>query len=619
MTPRNFSPPPPRIAAWRRYLFCAAVMLMFALPLAGGPMRAAVFAEEAAQESENIHRYRRDIAAHRGDISDAAGMPLAASVDVYEVRADMSVLNGDKDRAGRLKEAAPEIAKILEIDSDEMMRRINRGGRAVLLKRVLSPAAAIRLSELREIHGLRGLRIDYRSKRYYPQKEYAASVVGRIDHESRGVAGVELARHGELQPVAGRAAGVRARTGRRIGIAASRPAQDGADVTLALDSRLQFFAYRALQDAVLRHAASAGGVAVMDLRSGEIVALASYPEINPNNVRGGEHVKNRALSDQVEPGSLAKPFIVALALESGLAREDEIFSAGPLRVGGVMLHDEHIDGPVDLAGVLQKSSNIGAASLAGRIGRGAVWDLYRRLGFGGGKVLDMPGEAPGRLRPHEGWRDSELATHGYGYGFSVSLLQMLAAYSVFADGMRISPRLEKGTGSPEAERVLRPSTARRIRAMLEGAVQEDGTGAAAAVPGYRVAGKTGTARKYDLEAGGYGSEHRAFFVGLAPASRPRYAAAVMIDEPTRNGYGGGAVAAPAFSEIMRRALRLNAIAPDAPEALESGAVFYGGPGGEDKRSDPPAHEEPAPVPRVRNPRNFASAGGGAGAPAREDV
>ncbi|MBE8159048.1 MAG: penicillin-binding protein 2, partial [Betaproteobacteria bacterium] len=234
----------------------------------------------------------------------------------------------------------------------------------------------------------------------------------------------------------------------------------------------------------------------------------------------------------------------------------------PQRIGGVIVRDEHIHAPVDLTGILQKSSNIGAAMLAWRLGKKAVWDFYRRLELGGGKVLRMPGEASGKLRPHKTWSDSGLATHAYGYGFSTTLLQMVAGYSVFAaDGERVAPRLKKTDAAPYRSRVLDAQTARRVRAMLETVVEPGGTATAAAIGGYRIAGKTGTAKK--LENGVYQTgKYRAFFVGMAPASSPRYIAAVMIDEPSKNGYGGGATAAPVFREIMRRTLRLNAVPPD---------------------------------------------------------
>ncbi|MGI9306635.1 MAG: peptidoglycan D,D-transpeptidase FtsI family protein [Gammaproteobacteria bacterium] len=564
MTPRNFSPAPPHLAAWRKYAFFGCIILLFFGIVCGGMMRVWHFAGLAKEEARVRHIYKKEIFAHRGDIVDAAGLPLAASADVYDVRADMVELagNGAKRRA-RLQKLIPELAEILNISPEVLAEKLSGGGRAVLLKKSLSPARARRLAEFRSRHEIRGLRAEYHSKRYYPQKEYAASVVGYTNLGGTGKSGAEFAYHNALHEENGDNRGMRARTGRRIVSAESRPPKDGENITLSIDSRLQFYAYEALREAAARHNARAGAAAVMDSRTGEILALASYPGFNPNNISRGDSDKNRALTDSVEPGSLAKPFIVALALKHGAARPGEIFPAHlPRKMGGVLVRDEHIREPVNLAGVLQKSSNIGAAMLARRLGAEKVWDLYRRLEFGGGKVLGMPGEASGTLRPHKEWRESGLVTHAYGYGFSATLLQILAGYSVFAaDGARVSPRLKKTELPPYRDRVLPAETARRVRVMMEAVTRPGGTATAAAIGGYRIAGKTGTAKK--TENGKYGSgKYRAFFVGIAPASAPRYIAAVMIDEPRQNGYTGGATAAPVFHEIMRRALRLNAVPPD---------------------------------------------------------
>ena len=564
MTPRYFKPSPPRLSAGRKSLLFVFLILMFAALVAGAPLRIWHFSAAAAEEAKLRHGYRRQLFAHRGDIVDAFGVLLAQSTDVYEVRADMQLLAGNAQRRAQLQKLLPEMSAILAVSPEVLRKKLSGNGRAVLLHKKLPPASAYRLRELREKHGLYGLRLDYKSERYYPQREYAASVVGYTDYRDIGQIGVEFAQHARLQPEHGERRGIRERTGARIYSTLSRPPRDGGKITLSIDSRLQFYAYETLQNAVMRHDARAGAVAVMEVESGDILALASYPGFNPNNIRAGASEKNRTFSDAMEPGSLAKPFIIALALREGVVRPGEMFPADkPQRIGGVWLDDKHIDEPVSLPQVLQKSSNIGAAILAERIERKPIWEMYRRLGFGK-KVLQMPGESAGVLRDYAVWRDSELITHSYGYGFSATLLQMLASYSVFAaDGMRVSPRLEKSRLPPFRERVLDAAVARRVRTMMEGVVDEDGTAFAAKVYGYRVAGKTGTAVKIS-ENGGYGDDYRAFFIGIAPASRPRHIVAVMIDEPRRNGTGGGAVAAPVFREVMRRALRLYAVSPDAP-------------------------------------------------------
>ena len=562
MTPRYFFPPPPLLPQGRKYVLLAGVLLLFAA-MTAGPARVEQFREAALREADIRQGYKKRLFAHRGAIVDSAGRPLAVSVDVYDVRADMAVLAGDKKKRARLQKLVPEIAEILGVSPETLARKFEGGGRAVLLKKSLPPARARRLAEFRARHKLDGLRSDYDSKRYYPQKEYAASVVGYTDYEDVGRSGIELVHHEVLREENGGVRGVRARTGVRIAGGDLRPPRDGKDITLSIDSRLQFYAYEALREAAARHGARGGAAVVMEVQTGEILAMASYPGFNPNNIGAGAHEKNHALTDSVEPGSLTKPFIVALAIEQKKTRPGEMFPADkPLSMGGKTVRDSHIREPVDLTGVLQKSSNVGAAVLAGRLGKKAVWELYKRLEFGGKKVLGMPGEATGRLNSYKTWGASGLATHSYGYGFSTTLLQMLAGYSVFAaDGERVAPRLGGSAVPPFRARVFSASAARRVRAMMETAAMPGGTAAAAAVDGYRVAGKTGTALK--AENGGYAEDkYRAFFVGMAPASSPRYIAAVMIDEPSKNGYGGGAAAAPVFREVMRRALRLNAVPPD---------------------------------------------------------
>ena len=562
MTPRNFSLSPLPLSAWRRHVFCACAMLLFVILVTGALWRPGMFAESARREAALRHHYTNDLFAHRGDIVDAAGVPLAVSADVYDIRADMVALTGKQHRRERLAELTPQLAQVMGISVRQLQEKFASGGRSILLKKSLPPARAQILQRM----NLFGLRIEYNSKRYYPQKEYAASVVGYTNYRDEGLAGIELARHAQLRPVDGRGGGTRARAGWRLNNTVFQPPRNGNNITLSLDSRLQFYAVEELQKAMARHRAIGGAAAVMDARTGDILAMASLPGFNPNNIRSGFDEKNKALADAVEPGSLAKPFVVALALQTGVANRRELFPTGKSAVvGGVRLDEERIKESLNMAGILKKSSNIGAALLAHRIGKERLWSAYRLLGFGTGKVLGMPGEVGGVLRPATQWRQSGLTTHAYGYGFAVTLMQLLSGYSVFAnDGMQVMPRLEKRI-PPARRRVFAPTPARQVRAMLEGVVTAGGTATRAAIAGYRVAGKTGTAIKQANGAYQPGT-YRAFFIGMAPASQPRYIAVVMIDEPRSNGYGGGAVAAPVFREIMRRVLLLNAVAPDAPLA-----------------------------------------------------
>ncbi|MGU9951238.1 MAG: peptidoglycan D,D-transpeptidase FtsI family protein [Gammaproteobacteria bacterium WSBS_2016_MAG_OTU1] len=560
MIPRNFQAPPPQLSVKRRRFCFVVIISLFVILAVGGPIRIAAFEETAQKEAALRHQYKRDLFAHRGDIVDANGQPLAISTDVYDVRADMAVLAKTPDLRDKLTKLTPDLAAILDISPEVLEQKFSNGGRAMLLKKSLPPSQAQELQQFSRKHGLYGLLIDYNSKRYYPQREYAASVVGYTNYDDVGRAGIEFVRHAKLSAEDGEDTGIRARTGGRLGGGLFRPSRNGDNITLSIDSRLQFYAYEALEQAMERHDARAASAAVMDARTGDILALASVPGFNPNNIRPQTNEKNHALTDAVEPGSLAKPFIIALAVQNNFD-ENEIFPTDkPMRVGGVNLHDTHIRESLNMKGILRKSSNIGAALLAHRLGGKKIWELYRRLEFGASKSLNMPGESAGRLTSYKKWRKSDLTTHAYGYGFSATLMQLLAAYSVFAsDGLLIAPRLEANS-APWRRRVLPKYVARRVRSMLESVTEEGGTATRAAILGYKVAGKTGTAKKQ--KNGSYEDIYRAFFVGMAPASNPRYVVAVMIDEPQENGFTGGAAAAPVFQEIMRQSLRLNGVPPD---------------------------------------------------------
>jgi cell division protein FtsI (penicillin-binding protein 3) len=322
-----------------------------------------------------------------------------------------------------------------------------------------------------------------------------------------------------------------------------------------------------LKKAVADHRAKAGGIVVLDARTGEVLALTNVPTYNPNN-RGKmdpSRTRNRAVTDLFEPGSTLKPFTAAAALEAGVVRADTIIqtSPGQLTIGNRTIRDAHPHGALSVIQVIQKSSNIGAAKMALSLPSQTMWNLFRNVGFGVVPESGFPGEVPGKLRPYASWKPIEQATMSYGHGISVSLVQLARAYTIFArDGELVPLTLQKKEGPVEASAVIKPQTARAMRAMLELAVQPGGTAPKAQIAGYRVGGKTGTAHK--LEGGTYTSKYISSFVGFAPASNPRLIVAVMIDEPSAGQHYGGAVAAPVFREVMAGTLRLLAIPPDAP-------------------------------------------------------
>jgi cell division protein FtsI (penicillin-binding protein 3) len=346
-----------------------------------------------------------------------------------------------------------------------------------------------------------------------------------------------------------------------------RAPEDGRDVALSIDNKLQYLAHAALKQAMVEHRAKAGGVVVLDVLTGEILALSNTPGYNPNNrVRlAGAQLRNRAMTDTFEPGSTLKPFTIATALDKGRFRSDTVVDTRPgrLTIGNATISDAHAHGLLTVAQVIQKSSNVGAAKIAATLSSQDMWRTFDTAGFGSPPRLGFPGEAGGRLRPYRTWRPIEQATMSYGHGISVSLIQLARAYTVFArDGDLLPLSLRRLNAAPETRRVFSERTAAEVRAMLELAVQPGGTAPKAQIPGYRVAGKTGTSHK--LEGGVYANRYVSSFVGFAPVSEPRLIVAVMIDEPSAGKHYGGEVAAPVFAQVMAGALRAMGIKPDAP-------------------------------------------------------
>ena len=400
-----------------------------------------------------------------------------------------------------------------------------------------------------------------------------AHIVGFTGVDDKGLEGVELAYQSQLLGHPGSRSVIKDRRGQIVeDVGSIKSPQDGKDIRLALDSKIQYLAYSYLKQAIIDNKAKAGGAVVVDAKSGEILALANWPTYNPNNrerLSGGQ-LRNRAVTDTFEPGSTLKPFTIAQALESGKVRFDTIINCAPgkMTIGSATISDAHPHGALTVAQVIQKSSNVGAAKIAGMLTSQQMWDMFDAAGFGQVSRLGFPGEVSGRLRPWKNWRPIEQATMSYGHGISVSLMQLARAYSVFArEGDMIPLTLTKQDSLPQGSApVFSQQTAREVRAMLEMAVQPGGTAPKAQIPGYRVAGKTGTAHK--LEGGQYANKYVSSFVGFAPASDPRLIVAIMIDEPSGGKHYGGDVAGPVFAGVMGGALRTLGIAPDAPMRAE---------------------------------------------------
>ncbi len=511
-------------------------------------------------QAKGESRYARtlEVPATRGRITDRHGDILAVSTPVRSVWAIPS--------DAQLEPAqARELARLLEMDVKELNGRLATGRDFAYLKRQVPPEIAQQVASLR----LPGIHQQQEYRRYYPGGEVMAHILGFTDVEDKGQEGIELAFEKRLSGRAGARRVIKDRRGQIVeDVESIRLPRDGEDVALSIDGKIQYLAWSALRDAMSQHKAQAGAVVVLDARSGEILALANAPTFNPNNRSSlsGAQLRNRVFTDAFEPGSVMKPFIAALALERGKVRVDTPIDTGNGRmtIGTATISDTKRHGTMTMAQVVQKSSNIGTVKMAQQFSPDEMWHLFDQLGFGTPLNLGFPGETSGRLRPAKSWRPIEQATMSYGHGISTSLIQMARAYMVFArDGELVPLSLTRVDGMPSSgRRVFSAETARQMRTVLAMAAGPGGTAPRAQVPGYTVAGKTGTAHK--LEGGRYARKYVSSFVGFAPAVNPRIVVAVMIDEPTAGQYFGGTVAAPVFSRIAEGALRALGVAPDVP-------------------------------------------------------
>ncbi len=503
---------------------------------------------------------RLAIPANRGMVLDRFGQPLAISTPVEALWAQPS------DTVDLSSQQISRLAAILNMPTNDLARRLKTPHKGeVAIDRNLSPEQAVKIAAL----GLPGLKLQREFRRFYPAAEVAAHVVGFTNVDDVGQEGVELAYQDWLAGKAGSRHVLRDRRGHIVqDLGPVRGAKMGGNLGLSLDYKLQYIAHRELAATVEKNKARGGGIVVLDAKTGEILALSNLPVVNPNDRKNYQPglMRNRAVIDTFEPGSTIKPFTVAAALERGLVQPDTMLNLpSDYVVGGKHISDVHYHSQLTVTGILQKSSNIGVAQLAMRMKPEDLWSLYHRAGFGEKPGSGFPGEVGGRMRPAETWREVEQATHAYGYGISVSLLQLARAYMAFANDGVVMPLtfLKREPQELDGERVLSVRVARQVREMMETVTQEGGTGTLAQVPGYRVAGKTGTA--YKLINGRYSNDsYIASFVGLAPASDPRLIIAVMIDDPRGGAHFGGVVAGSAFAQVMAASLRQLGVSPDAP-------------------------------------------------------
>ena len=543
--------------SWRSRFIVAAVGLGFAGLLGRAAYIQIVGPEFFQREGEKRYAHTLEVPGTRGRVLDRGGQLLATSVPVPSVWAI------PKDFQASLGQRA-KLAVLLGMDGAELESRLTSGSASFAwLRRQIDTDTWTQIQAL----GIKGLYQSREYRRRYPEGESAAHVVGFTNLEDQGQEGIELAFQKQLQGKNGSRGVVKDRLGRVVeDFGAHIDPADGSDIALSVDAKVQFFAYQRIRDAVAEHKAKAGSVVVLDVLTGEVLALANYPSYDPG-VRGrrtGEQLRNRALTDIFEPGSTMKPLVMAWALETGRVKAETVLTTAPgsVVVSGIPIKDSHPHGALSAREVIQKSSNIGIVRVAMMMPAHELWELYSNVGYGQKPQINFPGAVTGRLRPFKTWRPIEQATMAYGYGLSASLLQMAHAYTVFArDGEVIPVSLLKQDHSVSGLRVLSVETAREMRRMLQMAAGPGGTAPLAQTIGYSVGGKSGTAHKQ--EGKGYASnKYRSWFVGLAPIDNPRIIVAVMVDEPRNGQYFGGAVAAPVFSQVVQQTLRTMGVPPD---------------------------------------------------------
>ena len=546
-----------KLPAWRSRVVLFGLFAGFAT-LAGRALWLQALSTDFLQK-QGASRYARtlELPATRGKITDRNGQVLASSLPVKAVWAiPEDVLEAPADKIRTL-------AKLLDTNERELRKKLDSDRSFVYLKRQVEQDVVDQITAL-NLPGI-GTRREY--KRYYPDGEVMAHVVGFTNVEDIGQEGMELAFQKNLAGVNGSRRVIKDRLGRTVeDIESVRLPHDGKDLSLSIDRKIQYIAYSHLKEALDKHKAKAAAIVVLDVKTGEVLALVNLPTYNPNDRARltGAQLRNRVMTDTFEPGSTMKPFTIALALENKLVTPNTPIQTAPGRItiGKATIGDAHPHGVLTVAQVIEKSSNVGTTKLALQMQPQQMWEMFTAVGFGQQPKLGFPGAVAGRVRPYKSWRPIEQATMSYGHGISTSLMQVAQSYMIFArDGDMIPLSLQKAGDRPIGRRVLSEKTARDVRAMLEMAAGPDGTAPQAQVPGYRVAGKTGTAHK--LVNGQYANKYVSSFVGFAPVSDPRIVVAVMVDEPSNGFHYGGQVAAPVFSAVTASALRALNVAPDS--------------------------------------------------------
>ena len=513
----------------------------------------------------DITNRKEELHAYRGKILDRNNELLAASTPVETIVVNLPDLTITLDQKKRL-------ASLLEMHQKTLSKRLNqRGKHTIYLKRALSPKIAGKIMALK-IPGIYTLK-EY--DRFYPGKEASAHVVGFTSIDGDGLEGIEMYANKILSGVPGFRKVLKNRSGKIVDdLQDIQIPIDGKDIKLSVDKRLQYSSYKALEKAVEKHGALSGSSILIDAKTGEVLAMTNYPSFNPNpkaSSRDTEYIRNRVVTDMFEPGSTIKPITVSAALKDNIVKPDDLINTfeGFYKVRkGFTVRDTKSYGLITVKEVIQKSSNIGTTQISQKLEPKYLWNVLNEYGLGKKTGIEFPGEVKGVIHHHKNWGESEQATISYGYGISSSLIQLAQAYTVFANQGEIKPiTLFKTDGPVIGRKVIDKRTSNQMLNILESVITPEGTGILAKIPGYRVAGKTGTAKK--SSKGGYGNKYIGSFIGIAPVSNPKFILAVMIDEPSIDGYYGGVVAGPAFQSIMSDALKLYSIPQDGKKIAPS--------------------------------------------------
>lgn len=505
-----------------------------------------------------------DVPAYRGQIKDRNGEPLAISTPVQSIWMNLRQLKDSE------QDKIKQMASILGMTDKDMQAFIKKeaGKRFVYLKRQINPDLAEKVKALE----ITGVYFERAFKRYYPAGATAGHLLGFTNIDDTGQEGMEHGYDHILRGKPGKKRVIKDGKGHIIkDVENIQEAIPGQDLILTIDERIQYLAYRELQAAMLKNKAHSASLVVLDAKNGDVLASVSQPAFNPNNRKElrSDRYRNRAMVDSFEPGSTVKPFVVAAALDGGYVDPNALIEThGVYHLGRNVVKDIHNYGTMDLTLVLQKSSNIAVTKLAMSMPPEYFWGVYSNLGFGTSAGVGFPGEASGSLLDYQGWHEFDQAILSFGYGVSTSILQLARAYTALADdGIVHSVSLLKRDEDPDAKRIFKPATVRRVRDMLEHVISKEGTAYQARVEGYRVAGKTGTVKKAAASGGYTSDKYLSVFVGMAPASNPRFVIAVVVDEPTTGQYYGGLVAAPAFSRVMAGILRIYGVEPDGMDTM----------------------------------------------------